>query len=50
MGGQQLAIVWQRHIDTAGAAAEHAIVGPYTLIAFDFAATLGLADNVDGRL
>lgn len=39
MAGQQPAIIWQRHIDMAGAAAEHAIVGPYTLIAFEFAAT-----------
>jgi hypothetical protein len=40
MAGQQPVIVWQRHIDMAGATAEHAIVGPYTLIAFEFAPTL----------
>jgi hypothetical protein len=40
MAAQQPAIVWQRHINMAGGAAEHAVVGPYTLIAFEFAATL----------
>ena len=39
MAGQQPAIVWRRHMDMAGAAAEHAIAGPYTLIVFEFAAT-----------
>jgi hypothetical protein len=39
MAAQQSAIVWQRHIDVAGATAEHAVVGPHTLIAFEFAAT-----------
>jgi hypothetical protein len=34
----QPAIVWQRHLDISGATAEHAIVGPSTLIAFEFAA------------
>jgi len=35
----QPAIIWQRHIDMPGAIAEHAIVGPYTPIAFELAAT-----------
>jgi hypothetical protein len=39
MAARQSAIIWQRHIDVAGATAEHAVVGPYTLIAFEFAAT-----------
>lgn len=39
MAAEQPAIVWWRHIDMPGATAEHAIVGPYTLIAFEFAAT-----------
>jgi hypothetical protein len=33
------AIIWQRHLDMPGAIAEHAVVGLYTLIAFEFAAT-----------
>jgi hypothetical protein len=39
MAVERPTITWQRHIDMAGAAAEHAIVGPYTLIACEFAAT-----------